>query len=107
MTDTSRLTTPSVRVILDDGTEHTIRILNVDMVAYDRERGRRPDWPAPDTGPILWGTYLAWHALVRTNAIEKCSLGDFETRALQVEMIAHDDGGTDEVDPTPPAVEAG
>jgi hypothetical protein len=104
MTDTSKLTTPSCRVVLDDGTEHTVRVLNVDMVAYDRERGMRPNWPAPDTGPIFWGTYLAWHAMTRTNAIEKCSLGEFENRALQVEIVAHEAA---EVDPTPPAVEAG
>lgn len=106
MTESSKLTTPSVRVVMDDDTEHTVRILNVDMVAYDRERGRRPDWPAPDTGPIFWGTYLAWHAMTRTNVIDKCALGEFESRALQVEMIAND-GGPAEVDPTPPAVEAG
>lgn len=98
------LTTPTARVILDDQVEHTVRILNVDMVAFDRERTRHKDWPAADEGAIFWITYLAWHALVRMNLIPKWPFGEFETRALQVELIPDEE---QEVDPTPPGAEPG
>lgn len=100
----AKLTTPRIRVILadgtadDEGTEHTVRVLNADMVAFDRDRGRY-GWPDGRTAPMLWATYLAWKALTRTGEVPPQSLADFEARALQVEMITDDDG-SDVVDPT-------
>ena len=99
MTDPQdRLTTPRVRVIMDDGAEHEVRVLNTDMVAFDRERGRHRDWPDPGAGPMLWATYLAWHALRRTG-VHTMGLAEFEQRALQVEVLNNEAGG-DKVDPT-------
>lgn len=101
----SGLTTPFVRVVLDDDTEHTVRILNIDMTAYDRQRTHHRDWPPADEGAIFWTTYLAWHALTRLDLIGKCTFGEFETRALQVELIDPDKAA--EVDPTRPGAEPG
>lgn len=94
-----KLTTPRARVVLDDGTEHEVRILNADMVAFDRDKARHRDWPGADTGPMFWATYLAWRAMIRGGLLEGVSLQAFESKALQVEMLADEDGA-DEVDPT-------
>lgn len=108
MTDVeAKLTTPNIRVVMDDGHEYTVRILNADMVGYDRERGRHRDWPAAGDAPLLWATYLAWHAMTRTNQIARMNLAEFETRALQVEILEPDAAGGDDVDPTRTEAEPG
>lgn len=99
----AKLTTPRIRVIIDDGTgpdqgtEHIVRVLNVDMVAFDRDRGRY-GWPDGQHGPMLWSTYLGWKALTRTGVLPQMSLADFEAKALQVEMMNEEPD--DAVDPT-------
>ena len=100
----AHLTTPRIRVILangagpDEGTEHIVRVLNVDMVAFDRDRGRF-GWPDGRAAPMLWATYLAWKALQRTGTLAQLPLAEFEAQALQVEMMPDEDGA-DTVDPT-------
>lgn len=103
---TEKLTTPWFRVVLDDDTEHTVRATNWDLCAYDLERNRRPDWPTMDAGPAFGQTYVAWHALKRVEAIAAMTFAEFQQRALQVEGIESKDRPA-EVDPTPPAAEAG
>jgi len=98
-----KLTTPWFRVVLDDDTEHFVRASNIDLVAFDLERRRRPHWPAVDDAPMLASTFYAWHALTRTDAIAM-PFADFQTRALQVEGIQSKDYVT-EVDPTQTAAE--
>jgi hypothetical protein len=93
-----RLTTPRYRVVLDDGTEHVVQIVNSDMVSFDRERAQRKDWPTPDVAPIFWQTYLAWRSLRRTEVLTDMTFRQFEDRALQVEAL-DEEGGAD-VDPT-------
>jgi hypothetical protein len=97
-----RLTTPRYRVVMDDGAEHEVRVINADMLWFDRERARRKDWPAPDEAPIFWQTCLAWRALRRTEALPDMTLRVFEERALQVEGLEKEEGEQSEVDPTPP-----
>lgn len=101
------LTTPEIRVVLDpnnagDLVEHTVRAVNADMVAFDRERARM-NWPGADVAPILWVTYIAWRAMTR---LQLTQLGwpAFETQALQVEVMT--DKPPAEVDPTKTAVAA-
>ena len=100
-----RLTTPRYRVVMDDGAEHEVRVVNADMVWFDRERKRHADWPAPDEGPLFWQTVLAWKALRRTEVLPEMSLRTFEERALQVESL--DKEGEEIVDPTPTDPEPG
>lgn len=93
-----RLTTPRMRVIMTDGSRHDLQALNVDMVAWDRERGKHRDWPAAQEAPFLWANYLAWHVLTRTG-VYTGTLPAFEADAAQVEV--HDDDEDDvAVDPT-------
>lgn len=98
----AKLTTPRVRVILDDpampedeGNEIIFQPRNVELVAWDRERGAHR-WPNADEAPFLWMTFLAWKYLQRTGHIEQCTLADFEKRCLSVSSAGDDD----EVDPT-------
>lgn len=94
---TDQLTTPRIRVVMSDAT-HSVQALNVDMVAWDRERGRHRDWPPAQDAPFMWATYLAWHIMCRTG-LYTGPLPAFEADALQVEVLADDDEA-DGVDPT-------
>lgn len=94
-----RLTTQRYRVVMDDGAEHEVRVVNSDMVWFDRERMKHKDWPSPDEGPLFWQTLLAWKALRRTEVLPDMSLREFEERALQIEGLDKEEGGA-EVDPT-------
>jgi len=94
-----------MRVIMTDGTRHDMQALNVDLVAWDRERGKHRDWPAAQDAPFLWSTYLAWHVLARTGKFTG-SLPAFELDAQQVEML-DDDEDADAVDPTRTGPEPG
>lgn len=100
-----RLTTPRLRVVMNDGTAHELQALNVDLVAWDRERGRHRDWPAAQDAPFLWSTYLAWHVMARLGLFAG-TMPAFELDAQQVEIIA-DDEGADAVDPFPREAAAG
>jgi len=100
----AKLTTPRVRFVLDDDSEHEVQVLNVDLLAWDRDRARR-GWPAADQAPFVWLTYLAYKAGLRLGLIPQMTLDEFETKALEVEAISPDETtGVSEVDPTPPAV---
>lgn len=99
------LTTQHVRVVLDEDVEHTVRILNVDLVAFDRERGRHRDWPSMTEGPVFHQTWVAWHALTRANIIPKWTYPEFEQKALQIEPVDPDAVVEEEVDPTRSAAE--
>ena len=98
------LTTQRVRVVLDGDVEHTVRILNQDLVAFDRQRTMHKNWPSMFDGPVFHMTFVAWHALTRLNLIPKWNLGEFEEKALQIEAVDEDDEEK-EVDPTRSAAE--
>lgn len=86
----------------DGMVEHTVRALNVDLVAFDRERARM-NWPGADVAPILWVTFIAWRAMTRLGHTQ-LSYPAFEEKALQVEVIPDK---VSEVDPTKTAAGAG
>lgn len=89
MSDRPRLSTPRLRVVMDDGAEFTAQALNVDLLAWDRERARAGWAPAQDA-PIVWLNYLAWSALRREGSLPReLSLREFESKALEV--TAQDD----------------
>jgi hypothetical protein len=100
--DSVKLTTPRLRIVLDDGAEHTVQTLNIDLLTFDRERARR-GWPNAQDAPIVWLNYLAFSALRRESAIPtELTLAEFERKALEVSAI-----GDDEVPPTLPVPEDG
>lgn len=104
----AKLSTPKIQVILkdpafpepDEGAEHTVQTLNIDLVAFDRER-MRYGWPKGDDAPFLWLTFLAWKALQRTGMFAG-SLAEFEQACLGVTSV-----DAVEVDPTRRAVTDG
>lgn len=105
----AQLASPRVIVIVeiagsDDGTEYTVQTDNRDAVQWDLVRGRK-NWPAGTDAPMLWMTFLAWHALIRTGVITT-KLEDFMGICISVRP-ADKKGEPTPVDPTPPAVAAG
>lgn len=96
-----RLTTPTLRVVMLDGAEHVVQAINVDMVAWDRDRAKH-NWPSPQDAPFIWLNYLAWHVLTKTQKLlPPMSLRDFEEAAAEVSARGPDDDEDDAgVDPT-------
>jgi hypothetical protein len=99
--DKPRLTTPTLRVVMLDGSEHVVQALNIDMVAWDRDRAKH-NWPAPSEAPFIWLNYLAWHVLTKTKKLlPPMALRDFEEGAAEVSTYTPDDEGDDDgVGPT-------
>jgi hypothetical protein len=103
------LGTPRLRLVLsdpafggdDEGKDYEVQIRNVELCAFDRERGRY-GWPKADEAPFIWMTYVGWKALIRTGQIAQCPLSEFEQRCLSVETV-----GEEPVDPTRPAATGG
>jgi hypothetical protein len=95
MSDSPRLSTPRIHVVLDDSAVYDVQTHNPDLVAWDRERNQRK-WPTAQDAPLMWLTYLAWRALKREGAVPSDTTFDaFTLRTLEVSS-AQDD----EVDPT-------
>jgi hypothetical protein len=99
---TPRLTTPTLRVVMLDGSEHVVQAINVDMVAWDRDRAKH-GWPSPQDAPFVWLNYLAWHVLTKTQKLlPAMTLREFEEGAAEVSTRNPDDDAEDDagVDPT-------
>jgi hypothetical protein len=62
------LSSPIVNVIIEqpDGelVEFKVQTDNRDAVRWDLTRGRK-NWPNGQDAPLLWMTFLAWHAMKR------------------------------------------
>lgn len=63
------LNSPIINVILErpggELVEYQVQTDNRDAVRWDLVRDRKK-WPAGQDSPILWSTFLAWHALKRS-----------------------------------------
>ena len=96
-----RLSTPRLHVVMVDGAEHDVQALNVDLVAWDRDRAKHK-WPSPQDAPFVWLNYLAWHVLTREGIVPTMSLREFESAAAEVSSGTSDAGDEDAgaVDPT-------
>ena len=98
MADTPGLSTPRIRVVMLDGAELEVQVLNIDLVMFDRDRAKH-GWPSPQDAPYSWLNYLAWHSLTKTRGLlPAMTLREFEERAAQVESAGDDEDDT--VDPT-------
>jgi hypothetical protein len=105
--DRPRLSTPTLRVIMLDGSEHTVQAINVDMVAWERDRAKH-NWPPPTDAPFIWLNYLAWHVLTKTQRLlPAMTLREFEEAAAEVSVPQDDDEDDAGVDPTNREVEPG
>lgn len=58
---------------LSDGTAGEVTVQNRSLIAWDETRGMRK-WPGADQAPMLWQSFLAWHALSRIGEYK----GDFD-----------------------------
>jgi hypothetical protein len=96
------------RVTLADGRELIAEVRNPDMIAWDFET-KAKKWGGAQESPILWLTFVSWHALCRAGEYPKfesdgktSTFKKFrEEDCLTVDEI--DDGNDDAGDPTPPA----
>lgn len=92
-----RLTTPRLRVQLDDGTEHDVQTMNPDAIRFDVTRGRK-GWPDSKDAPLLWATFLAWAAMRREGKLS-CDVDEaLEERIAAIEFLGRD-GETLQPDP--------
>ena len=105
MSDRPRLNTPHLRVVMDDGTVLDLQALNIDMLAFDRQRAKLK-WPTATDAPFVWLTFLAWSAAMREKALPPMPLAEFESRAWEVSK-ADEDEGDEAVDPTQAEVAEG
>lgn len=104
MSEKPRLAIPRIFVGMHDGAEFTVEAWNVDLVAWDRERGKR-GWPAAPDAPFLWLNFLAWHHLTTTNELPAMTLAEFEAKCRVVASAPEDDEL--EADPTNRGAEPG
>src|SRR5262245_4472487 len=92
----ANLTNPLIHVTLDDGTEHDVQTLNIDLVRWDMNRTKH-GWPMADDAPLLAMNYCVWQAMTRTNVIPRWSFDEF---CGHVTDLTPDAGGETPVDPT-------
>ena len=98
----------------DELVEYTVQTDNRDAIQWDVTRPRR-SWPAFNEAPMLYMTFLAWHAMHRTGETKE-SLDEFMKRAVEVKVLTVDGktvapadavAGDVMVDPTQPAAVTG
>lgn len=57
----AQLTGLRLKVTKPDGSTYHIITSNADLVQYDLTAYQK-NWPPIDRGPILWASFVAWHA---------------------------------------------
>lgn len=95
-----RLLAPRCGVLMEDGQEWEVQTDNRDICAYDIDRTTKFSYlpeKGHETSPLLWATYLAWHASKRTGLVQ-LTWQDFQKQCVSVEPM---DGVP--VGPTPAA----
>lgn len=102
-----RLRTPELDVVMHDGAQFRVQCFNVDLVAWDRERGRH-GWGTAQDVPFQWMNFLAWHALCKRpdHELPTMTLDEFTNAARQIVSVEPE--GDDEgpaADPTKSALE--
>lgn len=102
--DKPKLNTPRMVVIMRDGAVFEVQALNIDLVSWDRDRIKH-GWGATVEVPMQWMSYLAWHALTKTQKLlPEMTLREFETAVAAVQAPEDEDEDADAVDPTNPEV---
>lgn len=113
---TLSLKTPRVRVYLETDVageylEIDVQTDNRDAVQWDFARSRQR-WPDGREAPLLWMTYLSWHAIRRTGGPAPADFEEFNKRCVDVEalnrdgsLLTPDTPADDAADPTMPEPE--
>jgi hypothetical protein len=89
----TKLASPQIVVLIenpnsDELTEYTVQTDNRDSIQWDVTRSRK-DWPKSTDGPMLWLTFLAWHALKRSGEYSE-SLETFMKVTVEVRGVKED-----------------
>lgn len=94
-----RVPTQQLVVALADGRELDLVVGNPDMVRWDLTAAKH-GWPAMDKAPMLWATFVAWRAAVRTGVYDGTWEKWSDTDAVGVHVIGGDEDDQAGVDPT-------
>lgn len=103
------LNTPRFRIVALDGTGketelEEVQATQADVVRYDMLR-RKYSWPDIKEAPVLWGTVVAWSALVRIGFDISAQFDEALPRILDVTMLNRDgepvEGDADDVGVNP------
>jgi hypothetical protein len=98
------LSTPLVRVTLDDGRVLTVQVRNTEYLRWDRTAAKH-GWPRMQQAPFLWITFVAWAALRREGRIPADWTWEAfsDVHCLEVTPAAPDgNGSSPNADPTLP-----
>ena len=92
------IATPKIEVTRPDGDTYLVQVVNADLVAYD-VTAYKHKWPPFQAAPMLWSTFLAWHAS-RREGITPRDLTYEQFRDTYPSVAVQAD--PDPVDPTQP-----
>lgn len=97
MTDRPKLTVPSFRVLMLDGTEWTVTAAQPDLIAWDMTRGKH-GWPDAGNAPSLWSAFVAYKAGQRTGNVPAGT--NWQDWSATVSLVTVDGDEDETVDPT-------
>lgn len=112
------LRSPRLRISLETPNEGEyleidVQTDNRDLIQWDAVRARK-GWPDTREAPMLWSTFIAWHAAHRVGGPVPATFDEFRAQCVQVIGIDRDGnpmtgedatGDEADVDPTLPAHE--
>lgn len=106
MSEEIRVSSPRLRVVMEDASTWEVQTYNPDLISWDRTRAKH-GWPTMDKAPFLWMTFLAWAASRREGRVPRETTWEvFEKTCLEVGTVTtDDDAGAEESAvglPTPP-----
>ena len=90
--------TPRFEVLMKDGAQHTVQVMNPDLIKYEKTRKVR-GWGTPQEDAATWGTFVTWSAMQREGLIDGIKFEDFAEDACRG-LTPLDDGPGDVQDPT-------
>jgi hypothetical protein len=103
-----KLTSPRLRVLrgsIDAPEVIEVQTLSPDLIAFDMTRAKHR-WPSISDAPMLWMSFIAWHACRREQRIP-ADLTWETWKGTTLDVTTADDGGDEPADPTLPDLEPG
>lgn len=105
MADRPKLSSPTIAVIMVDGSEWTVQSLNIDMLKWERYAIKNRLPVNPGGAPVNWLTYLAWSAGGREGHITADVTWPRFEQELCASVAADDTPAAAVADPTGPVAD--
>lgn len=96
----SKILGQEATITLADGTTLEVVIANPDMARWDMTRHTHK-WPTMEEAPVLWATFVAWHASKRQGLTAVTFDAWRDEVCLEVSMPQAEEAEDLAVDPTP------